>query len=81
MCVVQRLGALLCCSLAQFLEVPLGDQSFHVSLSDIELAVLGQSDGTAQKYQQLALAKPHALCLPVFSLDLARIFQYPYVDE
>lgn len=49
---VDSLDILLCCALAQFLEVALGDESFHVSLSNVELAVLCQSDGTAQEGQQ-----------------------------
>lgn len=49
---VESLDILLCCVLAQFLEVALGDESFHVSLSNVELAVLCQSDGTAQGGQQ-----------------------------
>lgn len=81
MCWVERLDALRCRSLAQLLEVALGDESFHVSLSNVKLAVLGQSDGTVQGCQKLISAKPDALGLPVFSLDFACVFQHPHVDE
>lgn len=73
-CQVERLDALLCRSLAQLLEVTLGDESFHVSLSNVELAVLGQSDSSARQCQQSISARFDVLGLPVFSLDLARIF-------
>jgi hypothetical protein len=57
-------------SLPQFVEVTLSDQSLNVSLPNIELAVLGQGNGSANPSSAMFLATP--------VIGRSGPFTYPY---
>jgi hypothetical protein len=72
--------------LAELLEVSLGDESLHVALSNIELAILGQSYRpgyhVSRLYKQGEFDCHNAsYILPVFRLYLSCILQHPHVYE
>lgn len=68
---------------AEFLQVTLGYQTLNIALSNIELTVLGQSDGAAQDFSQHRCPRKTiaAVVLPVFGLDLPSVLQHSYVNE
>ena len=64
----------------------MGDQALHVALPYIELAILRQINGSACIVSRLSSADAgaggrSASGLPIFGLNLPRIFQYSNIDE
>ncbi len=73
---------------SQPLKVPLRNQTFHIALPDVELAILGQinsTDGVISSAHATTMQKikwgTRECGLPVFSLDFPRVFEYPDVNE
>ncbi|KAG9954813.1 hypothetical protein KCU85_g37, partial [Aureobasidium melanogenum] len=60
--------------------IALLDQTLDVSLTNVELTVLGEVDGSGEMCKQTVCDLVQTN-LPVFRLDLTSVFQYANVDE
>jgi hypothetical protein len=69
--------------LAQLLEIPLRNKSFNISLPDIELAVLRQSDGPIIPELAIHCSKSESeeINIPILRLNLPGILQNSNINE